>query len=167
MAIYHPAPLRLNLGAGAMVIEGWQSVGLDESHDVRCDIRKLYALFDEASVDAMMAIHVLEHINRWEVPEMLRMWRSLLKPGGTLSLELPELKRCCRNVLDNPDPRQGIWGLFGDPGYRNELMVHRWAWTGEELIAELRAAGFKKVNEAALQFHGRKRLRDMRVECVK
>lgn len=167
MDIHSQPPLKLNLGAGSTVIEGWSSVGFESAHDFRSDVRYIGAVFKPGSVDALMAIHVVEHINRWEVPQMLREWWSVLKPGGTLELEQPELVRCCQNVLDNPDPRYGMWGLFGDPGYKNELMTHRWCWREDELVKELAAAGFRKIRSAPLQFHGRKRLRDFRLECCK
>lgn len=148
-----------------MVLDGWLSYGLEDYHDIKGDVREL-SMSDE-SVEELMAIHVLEHIHRWEVPATLLEWRRVLKPGGMLILEQPELLRCCRNVLDNPDARRGIWGLFGDPRYENPLMVHKWCWSEAELRATLVDAGFRKVRLMEPQFHGRKRQRDIRAECVK
>jgi predicted SAM-dependent methyltransferase len=155
--------VRLNLGAGDKVVDGWTSVGLAEHHDIRSDVRRLP--LPDHYADEAMAIHVLEHIARWEVADMLREWRRVLKPGGRLILELPDLVKCCRAVLQGREPRRGLWGLYGDPGYRDELMMHRWGWTPEELITELRAAGFRKVKLRDPEFHGRKKDRDMRIEA--
>jgi predicted SAM-dependent methyltransferase len=157
--------MRLNIGAGDKVLEGWLSVGLAEHHDIRTDIRAL-PLPDD-SVDAALAVHVVEHIQRWEVPAMLRDWYRVLKPGAVLVIEQPELLRCCRAVLADAEPRNGIWGLYGDPGYRDPLMTHKWAWTVRELCQELRAAGFRKLRETAPQFHGKRKHRDMRIEATK
>lgn len=157
-------PTFINIGAGDKLIEGYLSVGLQLEHDVQCDIRKLP--FDDNSIDGAIAIHVLEHIQRWEARDTLAEWRRVLKPGAMLAIEVPELSRCCRNVLDNPDPRYGMWGLFGDPSYKNDLMVHKWCWAEAELVKELRHVGFK-VKVAKPQFHGRKANRDMRAECTK
>lgn len=163
----HSAPLiRLNLGAGKMVIEGWQSVGLDDAHDIKTDLRELPLPDDHA--DEAMAIHVFEHFQRWEAPAVLTEWRRVLKPGARLVLELPELMRCCRNVLEHgSEPRRGVWGLFGDPGYADPLMVHKWCYTEAELVGLVKAAGFRKVKLAQPVYHGRKTLRDMRLECIK
>lgn len=148
-----------------MVLDGWLSVGLEERHDIRADVRSLP--LPDNSADEAMAIHVLEHIQRWEADAALAEWFRVLKPGGRLTLELPELHRCCRAILDGAEDRNGVWGLYGDPGYKDELMTHKWGWAERELISALQAAGFRKVVVRPLQFHGRRKLRDIRLEVRK
>lgn len=156
--------MRLNLGAGGKVIEGWTSVDLAGEPDIRADVRKL-PLADQ-SVDEAMAIHVVEHLYRWEVRAALAEWHRVLKPRGRLILELPDLIKCCRAVVDGASARFGVWGLYGDPGYEEPLMVHRWGWRAEELAAELRAVGFQRVDvNLPVEFH--KKARDMRIEARK
>jgi predicted SAM-dependent methyltransferase len=157
--------VRLNIGAGDKVVEGWTSVGLDPSHDVQCDIRAIPLPDDYA--DEAMAIHVIEHIYRWETRATLQEWRRVLKPGGRLVLEQPDLIKCCQNVLRSDNPRHGMWGLFGDPSYRDVLMTHKWCFTPEELKAELKAAGFHKIRVREPQFHAKRAYRDMRLEATK
>lgn len=159
------SPVRLNIGAGQKREEGWISVGLEEHHDVRTDVRKLPLPDDYA--DEAMAIHVLEHLNRWEAEPTLAEWRRVLKPGARLVLELPELHKCCRAVLEGFAGYEGVPGLFGDPATRDELMMHRWCWSENELRQALLDAGFRKVRTGPLQYHGRKRWRDMHMEAVK
>lgn len=142
-------------------MEGWLSVDLAGDPDVRADVLALP--FEDGYADEVMAIHLLEHLYRWDAPAALREWRRVLKPGGRLILELPDLIKACRNALTNPDPRMGVWGLFGDPGYEEPLMVHRWGWTSQELAQELRAAGFVRVKVRDPEFH--KKGRDMRLEA--
>lgn len=163
--VVHPEPIRLNIGAGKVHLDGWLSVGLDKRHDIRSDIRRLP--LPDRYADEAMAIHVIEHVNRWEVPDMLRDWRRVLKSGARLTIEMPELRRCCAAILDGKEPRAGLWGMFGDPNSRDELMMHRWCWTEEELMHELRAAGFRDVHTGKLRFHGKKKLRDMHIEAVR
>lgn len=164
-----PAPtdrIRLNLGAGRQRLPGWLAVGLEEGHDIRADVRSLP--LSDAFADEAMAIHVLEHLERWEAPKAIAEWFRVLKPGGVLVLELPDLAKCCRNVLAGKEPRWGLWGLYGDPAHRDALMLHRWGWTVRELVGELKAAGFIKVNARnPPQFHGRRVERDMRIEARK
>lgn len=155
--------MRLNLGAGNKAFEGWLAVGLEAHHDVKADVRSLPLPDDYA--DEAMAIHVLEHLNRWEAPAALREWRRVLKPGGLLVLELPDLLKCCKAVLSGAPPRNGLLGLYGDPAEREELMMHRWGWTPAEVIKELQAAGFTKIRERVPEFHGRRVFRDMRIEA--
>src|SRR5690606_40626940 len=158
-----PDRIRLNIGAGNKVLEGYIAVGLEPQHDVISDVRALPLPDDYA--DEAICIHVLEHLERWEAPGALREWRRVLKPGGLLVLELPDLLKCCRNVLAGRDVRRGLWGLYGDPGHRDPLMIHRWGWTPSELIAELKEAGFTKVRHRDPQYHGKRNYRDMRIEA--
>ena len=160
MAVHPEQAVRLNIGAGGKVIEGWKSVDLAGDPDIRADVRAIPV--PDASVDEAMAIHVLEHLYRWEAPDALREWHRIMKPGGLMAIEVPDLMACCQHVLAHRGERMGAWGLYGDPGYREPLMVHRWGWTDDELIAEMRAAGFTKVRRAIPQFH--KKARDMRIE---
>lgn len=154
-------PVRLNLGAGNKRIEGWTSVDLSGEPDVVADIRELP--FADGYADEVMAIHVLEHLYRWDAEAALLEWRRVLKPGGLLILELPDLHKCCAAVLAGDRDRMTVWGLYGDPVYKDPLMVHKWGWTREELTTELRAAGFTKIRNREVQFH--KPARDMRLEA--
>lgn len=160
------APVRLNLGAGHKRLEGYLSVGLQDDHDIVCDLRQL-PLPDNYAEEAV-AIHVFEHFERWDAPAVLVEWRRVLKPGGLLVLELPDLLKCCRNILQgNRDEDDGILGLWGDPKHREPLMMHRWGWTVREVCFELRAAGYRKVKVREPQFHSKRTWRDMRVEARK
>ncbi len=166
LAIAAGDPVRLNLGAGNQSIPGWFSVGLEEKHDVRADLRAVP--LPDACADTAMAIHVLEHFERWEAPNALREWLRLLKPGGLLILELPDVVKCARAVIAQDEPRAGLWGLYGDPAHRDPLMLHRWGWSSRELCLELKAAGFVKIRtDKPLEFHGRRAKRDMRIEARK
>jgi predicted SAM-dependent methyltransferase len=87
-----------------------------------------------------MAIHLFEHLYRWEVEGALREWGRLLQPGGLLILELPDLVKCCKNYLEgrmrggkNPD-QLARWGIYGDPRSGNPYMNHRWGYSPDELI---------------------------------
>lgn len=159
-------PLRLNLGAGSKSLAGFTNVGLEPHHDIYADLRDLSPI-ESNSADEAIAIHVAEHVARWEAPDMFREWFRVLKPGGTLAVELPELIRCCKNILAGRADQEGRWGVFGNPTLKDPMMLHAWCWTKDELVSELRAAGFIKVKETSPQFHGKRAHRDMRVECRK
>lgn len=163
MGIPAAAPVRLNIGCGEKRIEGFIGVDLNPSADVVSDIRVLP--FEDGSVDEIMAIHVLEHIYRWEVEDTLREWRRVLKPGGLLALELPDILKVCQWMLSSDDQRYGLWGAYGDPGYKDPLMVHKWGWSEKELKSVLRECGFRAISTAPVRFH--KKRRDMRIEATK
>ena len=157
--------LRLNVGCGNKRFEGWVNVDLDPSADVVANVLQLP--FEDGTADEVMAIHVLEHLERWQAPVALVEWLRVLKEGGQLVLELPDLVKCCHNIVAGLDDQEGINGLFGDPSTSNPLLMHRWGWTPAEVRHELRQAGFRKSKLAKPVFHGRRTHRDMRVEAWK
>jgi predicted SAM-dependent methyltransferase len=165
MEISPDTPCRLNLGAGNKRMEGWLAVGLEEQHEVRCDIRSIP--LPDACADEALACHVVEHLTPWDVVPALKEWLRLLKPGAMLALELPDLFKCCRAVLAGKGPRDGLWGLYGEPLREDELMLHRWAYSPESLSTLLREAGFVKIKLRAPQFHAQRIDRDMRIEARK
>ncbi len=158
-------PVRLNIGAGNKRMDGWLSLGLEPEHDIHSDIRVLP--LPDASVDEAIAIHVVEHLAPWDVVPALTEWCRVLKPGATLALELPDLLKCCRAVLAGRGPRDGLWGLYGEPLKEEELMLHRWGYTPESLSALLKEGGFVKIKSRNPQFHAQRLDRDMRLECRK
>lgn len=165
MELLTDAPIRIDIGAGNKIKEGWVTLGLEPSHFIQSDIRTL-PLPDDF-VDEARAIHVFEHLHRWEALATLQEWRRVLKPGARIALELPELGRCCRAVLEGLDQRNGLYGLFGDPVYEDPLMCHKWCYSEKEMYSLMKSAGFRKVGFNQLETHGRKRWRDMHIEGIK
>ena len=170
--------IKLNLGCGKYVLDGWVNVDAATSPqaprppELLCDVKSI-SLPDECATE-VMAIHLWEHLYRWECEDVIAEWRRLLRPGGMLVLEMPDLFKLCRNLLEtrtnyrgHPD-QMGLRGLFGDPTDRNPLMIHRWGWTYTTLAPFLEDNGFMKCIEAPPQWHPvGKDLRDFRIEAQK
>jgi len=158
--------IRLNLGAGSKVLPGWLAVGLEPHHDFNADLRDLASVPDEYA-DEAMGIHVIEHIPRWQVPDMLQHWKRVLKPGGMLAIECPDLLKCCKNILKGLPRQEGIQGLFGEWELHDEMMLHKHGWCPEEMQQVLGEAGFERIRFVRPVFHGRRDHRDLRAECFK
>lgn len=156
-------PIRLNVGAGGQVLDGWLSVDLAGDPDIRADVRALP--LPDNYADEIQAIHVFEHLHRWDALDTLIEWHRVLKPGGRLAIEVPDLLKCCSNILGGMPERAGIFGLFGDPQHHEPLMLHKWCYTRKELATLMRDAGFPKPRLKPVQWH--KKYRDMRLEGVK
>lgn len=170
--------MKLHIGCGKRIIDGWVNCDIvanpegPRAPDILCDGKDIP--LDDGVADVVMAIHNFEHYYRWECDEVIREWRRILKVGGRLILELPDLIKCCQNVIDgvkkggkHPD-QLGRWGLYGDPRTKDKYMCHPWGWAPSELMAFLEANGFKDARHLPTEFHpaGRKN-RDMRIEAVK
>ncbi len=170
--------MRLNVGCGSRILDGWTNCDIEHNPDaprapeLLCDAKSIPLA--DGCADELMAIHVFEHFYRWESEAVLAEWRRLLKVGGKLVLELPDLVKCCQNYLDkrmkggkHPD-QLARWGIYGDPRTGNHFMSHPWGWSPQELQELLLASGFSKVEHKPTQFHPAGRsYRDMRIEAVK
>ena len=108
--------MKLNLGCGAMVVDGW--VNVDYAIGARLArsflIGKLLAMlgilrmswpgeivihdlrqgvpYADGSVDVVYSSHFLEHLNREDGRRFLAECRRVLKPGGVLRIVVPDLR---------------------------------------------------------------------------
>jgi glycosyltransferase involved in cell wall biosynthesis len=165
---------RLNLGCGDKPMPGYVNVDIassrkDRSPDVLNDLRDLNH-FKDGSADEIIAIHVIEHFYRWEVDALLKEWCRVLRPGGTLTLECPNIITACEELLRNPalaknataNGSEAMWPLYGDPSWNDPLMVHRWGYTPDSLSEVMSQAGLVKIRREHAQFK-RREPRDMRL----
>jgi hypothetical protein len=170
------AAFRLNLGCGDKILPGYVNVDVVPSRngtrpDVLCDLRKLSA-FATGVADEILSVHVVEHFWRWEVEAILAEWVRVLKPGGRLVIECPNLAAACEALLADPDVGPGpegnrsMWVLYGDPAWRDPLMCHCWGYTPQTLARLLHGTGLVDVRQEPAQFKMREP-RDMRVAGVK
>ncbi len=177
MADQHPL-VKLNLGCGDKHLPHYINVDIVESRlghkpDVVCDIRVLEP-FKDQTVDEVLAVHVIEHVHRWEVLGVLKEWFRVLRPGGKIVLETPNLLSACKALLENPlkgarPGREGqmtMWPLYGDPSWKDEHMMHKWLFTPQSLAEVMHEAGFKEIRQRPAQFKLREP-RDMRLEAYR
>lgn len=182
---------KLNLGCGDKILPGYinvdvapnpltktklfthESANLGRRPDVICDLANLKP-FENESVDEILAVHVVEHFWRWEVVGVLREWARVLKPGGTMILECPNLISACQAILADPDVATGpgaegqrsMWVLYGDPAWKDPLMIHRWGYTPRSLAKIMQEAGLANLRQEPAQFKLREP-RDMRIVGIK
>lgn len=170
--------IKLNLGCGDKILSGY--INVDVAHeragkqpDVICDVRNLES-FKNDYADEILAVHVVEHFWRWEVESILQEWVRVLKPGGKLILECPNLKAACeeflkdpeRAALPGPEGQRTMWVFYGDPRWTDPLMVHRWGYTPLSLAQVMYVAGLVELRQEPAQFKLREP-RDMRITGVK
>lgn len=149
------------------------ALNAEKKPDVNCDIRNLTA-FDDSYADEVMAIHVVEHFWRWEIESVLKEWIRVLKPGGRLVLECPYLTTACEQFLEDPerfssqgkDGQRTMWVFYGDPQWKDPLMVHRWGYTPKSLSNLLEHVGLVNARQEPAEFKLREP-RDMRIVANK
>lgn len=169
--------VRLNLGSGDKNLPGYINVDVAPSRrgtspDVLSDLRKLE--FAEAYADEVMAIHVIEHFYEWEIQDLLAEWKRVLKPGGRIVLECPNLLHAARMLVEDESRAadrdkgwaQTMYVFYGDPAWKDPLMCHRWGWTPRTLARELEKAGFRDAHEEPAVFK-KGNPRDIRVVATR
>ena len=147
-------PVRLHLGAGAERREGWLNVDLNPATrpDIVASVEAL-PMVPDASVDEIEAHHLFEHLTYTQATTALQEWRRILRPGGTLSLELPNMEACIRLLGQHFDAQGhdlamvGLYGWPPDIDREGTFQTHKWGWTPATLTRALQTAGFGEVTE--------------------
>lgn len=171
--------MRINFGCGKQTWDGWYCIDAVRHPKATRDPDLLYvAEFDGGEIrnpvplpdecaDEVNSFHFIEHIFRWQSPAMLREWHRLLKPGGVLVLELPNLEAACRNLLAGMDDQMCMWPIYGDWSHMDPYMMHKHGYTPKTIKALLAECGFKDIVMKPPRTHGARANRDMRVEARK
>lgn len=158
--------MKLNIGCGQAHVKGYVNCDVQagkRTPDLICDARSVP--LDDGVASEVMALHLIEHFYLWEAPAVLGEWRRLLKPGGLLVLELPNLEAACRNLLAGTPDSQSMWPLYGDPSHCDPYMMHKHGYTPKTIRQLLIDVGFVMVELSAPKTHGAQVNRDMRAEA--
>jgi predicted SAM-dependent methyltransferase len=110
--------------------------------------------FENDSVDAIYASHVLEHFHHTlngELINTLSEWHRVLKPGGKLLISVPDLKTLCWLYLHPnliPIERLHLMRImFG--AHSNEYDVHKVGFDSETLAMYLAEVGFEEYEQVS------------------
>ncbi len=103
----------------------------------------------------------------WDHPHIAAEILRILKPGGHLVLEMPDLFKSCRNLLNGETEQNSYWGIYADPSYKDPYQMHKSGWWPDKISKFLREAGFKRVVCGDPQHKGKRVIRDFRTEAWK
>jgi GT2 family glycosyltransferase len=143
--------VKLNVGSGGINYDGYISVDkYDPRAHLHMDACHLDSIFNENSIEEILASHLFEHISPYDAVRTLSSWLKILKPGGKLIMELPNFEELCKDFLKaNKSERYGLLNaIYGtvntkDSLYPEEITSpHLWGWYPEMLGDHLVWAGF-------------------------
>ena len=147
-------PIKFNMGCGQDKIPGYMGV---DKHNPNADIKMdLFELdLPENCADEVLASHVIEHLPRHRATEALSGWLKVLKPGGKLVMEQPDLEELCKDFLAQSEKDRFmttvcIYGAAAEPDVKGlektgAASPHLWGYTPKSLEDLVSAVGFKDV----------------------
>jgi predicted SAM-dependent methyltransferase len=145
--------VRVNIGAGSAPTEGWLNTDLFRSPDrVKLDATRRWPFADEV-LAAINIEHMVEHLERDQLPPLLAEAHRTLRPGGLIRISTPDLEGLS-HAYREADP--AVLEAHRGHGYtaRNhadlvnnysQLFGHRHIYDFATLELLLREAGFEQI----------------------
>lgn len=87
--------MRVHVGCGPKILPGFKHADIKKyDHiDYCCDVFNLLDHIQPNSVDEIYACHVVEHVSRHKISELLDVFYTLLKPNGILRVSVPDIEK--------------------------------------------------------------------------
>jgi len=144
---------KLHLGCGERYLKGYINIDFPRSHhsvqsrdiaDLHTNILDL--TYPRESIEEIRLHHVFEHFRRPIACALVAGWNSWLCNGGTLHIEVPDLKRMSLNILNPFSSIKAISRaerhLFGS--HEADWAAHYGGYDTRMLLFLLGSLGFKK-----------------------
>lgn len=162
----YPKVVKLNLGCGDRLEKGYINIdAYNPAADMKANAVKLPLPNDWA--DEIMSMHMFEHLSPYDVMDALAEWKRVLKPGGRLILEMPDIMAMCKEFVDPATSKGKRYELLNCfYGTTQIAHPHLWGWYPEILADHLWNAGYRNIIECALQYTDHWG-RNFRMECQK
>ena len=135
--------MKLYLGSRDYCPEGFITVDIDpkNSPDIVADVVDLHMIEDE-SVDEIVASALLEHLP-WPISyKAMAEWTRVLKFGGVLKINIPDLDMLCSLIVRGISTHYAIGMLYGLGRGYNKFEAHQFGYTKNMLLDMLKVLGF-------------------------
>lgn len=138
--------MKLHIGCGNKIFDGWVNLDVQRSDGVDIvDDASILNKIDNNSCDIIYACHILEHFGRNDVTDIIKVWHTKLKSGGTLRLSVPDFSKVVQRYLDTDDIDE-IMGLVTG-GHKDEFDRHGMIFDKKSLYKILISVKFNNVRE--------------------
>jgi len=144
--------IKLNLGCGEQILPGYINVDLYcDKADIKADVKKLP--FDNDYADEVYSSPVIEHFDFKESWDVLEEWKRVLKPGGVLIIETPDMFGMCKRFVESDEQfRIELYGgFFACPWIPGQ--THKFLYTETQLKWALDQLGFTNIERVVADSH--------------
>ena len=164
--------IKLNLGCGFDYKSGWVNVDTNTSCvvDLRCDFLNLDEYFEHNSISHVVLNHSISYLNLWQARVFFSKVLRLLKSGGKLEMEFPDILKCSKVISSTNSEEEyleairGIYAFDLDQIKNSEVYFpYSFGWSGIHISTELQKIGFSKVEILDPTTHGPRIWRDTRI----
>lgn len=169
--------VRLHLGCGSDYWPGYVNVDMSPNSvcDLQMDFTKIGRIYPANSVTEVALIHSLSYLRLWQARDLFADLYRILKPGGIVIIEFPDLGKCAQKALEcrtsKAEYLEAVRGLYAfdmEQIERKEMFTpYAFGWSSWHLEQELGKAGFCHITISDPKTHGQRIWRDTRVEAIK
>jgi len=148
-------PLKLHLGCGDVYLNDYVNIDIssDSLADVISDFQNIYRLYPENSVSEILMVHSISYLRLWEAIDFFKECHYLLKEGGKLILEFPDIEKCASVIVksknDYPNYIEAVRSFYafdmGQIKNRDSFYTYRFGWSTWNIEKELKSVGFKNI----------------------
>jgi ubiquinone/menaquinone biosynthesis C-methylase UbiE len=145
--------IKLNLGCGLDKRDGYINIDIREEvkPDLVIDLEKeLLKRFNDESIEEIIAKDFIEHLSWRVVEDFLKDCYRVLKKGGRMYIQTPDLEAISKKIILNPNFKYGelegykaiSYWVYGSGDYENPSF-HKAGFTIPTLKELLEKIGFK------------------------
>lgn len=156
--------MKLNIGCGKTYKEGFINI---DAYDQTVADKIMPAnnlKFPSNSVDKIESLQLIEHLGLFNAIYALSEWFRVLKPGGDLLIETPNLEKSFKKFINGDlETRKNV--LSWIYGVESEGMIHKFCFPEELLEDQLKKIGFTNIEKTYMETE--KDHPNIRIKCKK
>lgn len=133
----------MNIGSGNQIYKNYTNLDIRKIDGaIQCDVSSSLQMRRFRGCDEICAFDILEHFPREKSHEVLKMWISLLRPGGVIRIRCPDLLHAVKVRLSDEWLELLLYG-----GQDYEENFHKCGFTRNTLVGLLLDENLEIIHE--------------------